>query len=40
MMLEKFGFIKTTIEIALQHKELKEQLIKYMNDLVHKEINE
>ena len=37
---EKFGFIKTTIEIALQHKELKEQLIKYMNDLVHKEINE
>ncbi|MGE7940069.1 UTP--glucose-1-phosphate uridylyltransferase GalU [Bacillus paramycoides] len=34
---EKFGFIKTTIEVALQHKELKEQLMKYMNDLVHKE---
>ncbi len=37
---EKLGFIKTTIEVALQHKELKKQLIKYMNDLVHKEINE
>ncbi len=35
---EKLGFIKTTIEMALQHKELKEQLLKYMNDIVHKEI--
>lgn len=34
---EKFGFIRTTIEMALQQKELKEQLIKYMVELVHKE---
>ncbi|WP_242216878.1 UTP--glucose-1-phosphate uridylyltransferase GalU [Bacillus cereus group sp. BfR-BA-01380] len=34
---EKFGFIKTTIEMALQHDELKEELMKYMNELVRKE---
>ncbi|MEH6889061.1 UTP--glucose-1-phosphate uridylyltransferase GalU [Bacillus sp. JJ864] len=34
---EKFGFIKTTIEMALQHDELKEELMKYMNELVQKE---
>ncbi|MEC2395198.1 UTP--glucose-1-phosphate uridylyltransferase [Bacillus thuringiensis serovar shandongiensis] len=34
---EKFGFIKTTIEMALQHKELKEQLMEYMDELVQKE---
>ncbi|HDR7946799.1 TPA: UTP--glucose-1-phosphate uridylyltransferase GalU [Bacillus toyonensis] len=34
---EKFGFIKTTIEMALQHEELKEELMKYMNELVQKE---
>ncbi|HDR4421585.1 TPA: UTP--glucose-1-phosphate uridylyltransferase GalU [Bacillus cereus] len=34
---EKFGFIKTTIEMALQHEELKEELMKYMNELVEKE---
>ncbi|QIW21081.1 UTP--glucose-1-phosphate uridylyltransferase GalU [Bacillus thuringiensis] len=33
---ERFGFIKTTIEMALQHKELKEQLMEYMNKLVNK----
>ncbi|SFJ63797.1 MULTISPECIES: UTP--glucose-1-phosphate uridylyltransferase GalU [unclassified Bacillus (in: firmicutes)] len=34
---EKFGFIKTTIEMALQHDELKEELMKYLNELVQKE---
>ncbi|WP_020061475.1 UTP--glucose-1-phosphate uridylyltransferase GalU [Bacillus sp. 123MFChir2] len=34
---EKFGFIKTTIEMALQHDELKDELMKYMNELVQKE---
>ncbi|PEA54442.1 UTP--glucose-1-phosphate uridylyltransferase [Bacillus pseudomycoides] len=34
---EKFGFIKTTIEMALQHDELKDELMKYMNELVEKE---
>ncbi|ALC82622.1 MULTISPECIES: UTP--glucose-1-phosphate uridylyltransferase GalU [Bacillus] len=31
---EKFGFIKTTIEFALQHKELKEELLRFMERLV------
>ena len=35
---EKFGFIKTTIEMALQHEELKEELMEYMNGLVKKKI--
>lgn len=34
---EKLGFIQTTIEMALQHDELKDELIKYMNELVQKE---
>lgn len=34
---EKFGFIKTTIEMALKHEELKEELMNYMNELVKKE---
>ena len=34
---EKFGFIKTMIEMALQHEELKGKLMKYMNELVQKE---
>ncbi len=34
---EKFGFIKTTIEMALQYEELKEELMSYMNELVAKE---
>lgn len=34
---EKFGFIQTTIEMALQHEELKEELINYMKELVEKE---
>ncbi|HHT7063171.1 TPA: UTP--glucose-1-phosphate uridylyltransferase, partial [Bacillus cereus] len=34
---EKFGFIKTTIEMALQHEELKEELMEYMNEIVKRE---
>ena len=34
---EKFGFIKTTIEMALQNKELNVELMKYMKELVEKE---
>ena len=34
---EKFGFIKTTIEIALQHKNLNEELINYMDEIVKRE---
>ena len=33
---EKFGFIKTTIEMALKHEGLKEELMNYMNELVKK----
>ena len=31
---EKFGFIKTTIEMALQNEELKLDLMKYIKELV------
>lgn len=31
---EKLGFIQTTIEMALQHDELKEELLRIMSDLV------
>jgi UTP--glucose-1-phosphate uridylyltransferase len=34
---EKFGFIQTTIEMALQHEELKNELLEYMKALVEKE---
>ena len=34
---EKFGFIKTTIEMALQHEELKTDLMKYMKELIKTE---
>lgn len=34
---EKFGFIKTTIEMALQNEELNVELMKYMKELVEKE---
>ncbi|MCM3597506.1 UTP--glucose-1-phosphate uridylyltransferase GalU [Metabacillus idriensis] len=34
---EKFGFIQTTIEFALQHEDLKQDLIELMNKLVKKE---
>ncbi len=33
---EKFGFIKTTIEMALQNEELNVELMKYMKELVKK----
>lgn len=31
---EKFGFVKTTIEFALQHEDLKDKMIDYLNELV------
>lgn len=31
---EKLGFIKTTIEMALQNEELKNELIEYMNEIL------
>jgi UTP--glucose-1-phosphate uridylyltransferase len=31
---EKLGFIKTTIEFALQREDLRDQLLEYMNDIV------
>ncbi|OHR74236.1 UTP--glucose-1-phosphate uridylyltransferase [Bacillus sp. HMSC76G11] len=34
---EKFGFIQTTIEFALKHEDLKEQLIELMDKLVQQE---
>ncbi|PFR25711.1 UTP--glucose-1-phosphate uridylyltransferase, partial [Bacillus cereus] len=34
---EKLGFIKTTIEVALQQTELKEELIDYIRALAMKE---
>jgi UTP--glucose-1-phosphate uridylyltransferase len=34
---EKLGFIKTTIEFALQHEELKEDLIQFMEQILKRE---
>lgn len=34
---EKFGFIKTTIEIALQHENLNKELISYINEVIKRE---
>ncbi|MEN1937258.1 UTP--glucose-1-phosphate uridylyltransferase GalU [Paenibacillus sp. 102] len=36
---EKLGFIQTTIEMAMQHKELKEDLLNYMQKLVEHELS-
>ena len=36
---EKFGFIKTTIEMALQNQELNVELMKYMKELVKEEVH-
>ncbi|MEH7451624.1 UTP--glucose-1-phosphate uridylyltransferase GalU [Gottfriedia acidiceleris] len=33
---EKLGFIKTTIEFALQHEDLKEDLLKFMDEVLKK----
>ncbi|MBD7970566.1 UTP--glucose-1-phosphate uridylyltransferase GalU [Paenibacillus gallinarum] len=33
---EKLGFIKTTLDFALQHEELKDQLLEYINELSSK----
>ncbi|HDR7827325.1 TPA: UTP--glucose-1-phosphate uridylyltransferase GalU [Bacillus anthracis] len=35
---EKFGFIKTTIEMALQHVELRERLLEYLSETVQAEM--
>jgi UTP--glucose-1-phosphate uridylyltransferase len=31
---EKFGFVKTTIEFALQHEDLHDDMIDYLKNLV------
>lgn len=36
---EKLGFIKTTIEYALERKELRSELLDYLNDLILKQEN-
>lgn len=36
---EKLGFIQTTIEMAMQHEELKEDLLNYMQKLVENELS-
>ncbi len=33
---EKFGFVKTTVEFALQHEDLKEEMLNYLKELVQK----
>ncbi|CRK80167.1 UTP--glucose-1-phosphate uridylyltransferase GalU [Neobacillus massiliamazoniensis] len=35
---EKIGYVKTTVEFALQHKELKEELLTYLSTLLEKEL--
>lgn len=34
---EKLGFVKTTLDFALQHEELREDILKYMEELFEKE---
>ncbi|UTE77504.1 UTP--glucose-1-phosphate uridylyltransferase GalU [Rossellomorea sp. KS-H15a] len=34
---EKFGFVKTTIDFALQHDEIKKEVLTYMKELLEKE---
>ena len=36
---EKLGFIQTTIEIALQHEELKDDLLAIMEEIVNGQKN-
>ena len=36
---EKMGFIKTTIEFALQHPDLKNDVLKYLEDLLEQELS-
>ena len=33
---EKFGFVKTTIEFALQNEEIKDELLVYLEELMDK----
>ncbi|WP_066387599.1 UTP--glucose-1-phosphate uridylyltransferase GalU [Neobacillus mesonae] len=35
---EKIGFVKTTIEFALQHEDLREEVLEYINDILTKEL--
>ncbi|RSD27063.1 UTP--glucose-1-phosphate uridylyltransferase GalU [Mesobacillus subterraneus] len=35
---EKLGFVKTTIEFALQDEELKAEIINYLNNIFHREL--
>jgi len=35
---EKFGFVKTTIEFALQNNEIKDELLNYLNGLLYEKI--
>ncbi|TDK62177.1 UTP--glucose-1-phosphate uridylyltransferase GalU [Bacillus salipaludis] len=35
---EKIGFVKTTIEFALQHEELREEVLEFINEILKKEI--
>ena len=39
MLVKKWGFIKTTIEFALQHPELKNQILKYLADLLENQLS-
>lgn len=34
---EKLGFVKTTIDFALQHEEIRSEILKYMGELLNKE---
>lgn len=36
---EKMGFIKTTIEFAMQHPDLKEEILKYLESLLEQELS-
>ncbi|MEH7336778.1 UTP--glucose-1-phosphate uridylyltransferase GalU [Neobacillus drentensis] len=36
---EKIGFVKTTIEFALQNNDLREELIKYMNEILELDLS-
>jgi UTP--glucose-1-phosphate uridylyltransferase len=38
MLGEKLGFVKTTIEFALQHEELRSDVLKIMEELLKKEM--
>ena len=35
---EKIGFVKTTIEFALQHEELRDELLEYIEEILEKKV--